>query len=164
MIRARVGVERSIKSAMAAENASSENRPETRAALRNILADFDSAYEAIVDIERQYSTNESYEGLRSSMLNAVATLKEKLARLSEGGVPADKLVTGVRSGFQGLGGFNRYTVLTDGTIRLSAAHSIGPCVKKSKEVGVLVEDFRSDDNEKPCPCGSGKEYFKCHGV
>ena len=93
----------------------------------NLLDNFDGAVEAVLEIEKQWSsTGEDpirREALRSDMAMVRRTVLDEKRR----------------SGFEGFGGFNRYEVDLDGAIRLSAYHSIGRCIEKAKELGIEVK-------------------------
>jgi hypothetical protein len=94
----------------------------------NILQNFEGALEAVYGVEGAYGaalTEEQKYILRDAMGAARTVLQEDQRK----------------TGFQGLGGFNRYVVDKSGLISLSRSHSIGPCVKKAREAGIEIEEF-----------------------
>lgn len=131
---------------------------ETVGRLKNILTDFDAAFKAILELENQTKPRDQRDlqwqhRLKGELEAAAETLRE-----DEGGPVR------VVGGFEGIEGFNRYELLSDGTIRLSAMHTIVP-LARVKKLGVLVQDFYDREAfSGPCPCGSGKPFSRCHGV
>ena len=130
--------------------------------LKSILRDLDAAYRAVVSIEREFSEKAADDirfqyALKDRLEGAVENLR--------GHVPDARSTYHKQiGGFEGLDGFNRYAILDDGTIRMSAAHSIQECRERAKELGILVQDFHDQEAYfGPCPCGNGKKFNECHG-
>ena len=132
------------------------------AELKSILKDLEAAYAAVISVEREFGEKAADDirfqyALKDRLEGAAENLR---AHITEVQSAHHKQV----GGFEGLDGFNRYAILDDGTIRMSASHSIQECRKKAKELGILVQDFHDQEAYfGPCPCGSGKKFNECHG-
>ena len=108
----------------------------------NFLRDFDACVDAVIAIEGAITnriTSEERRGLRQKMSNAFAQLEEQLVLISD--EDREKFGKRVISGFEGLDGFNRYSVRGDGSIGLARSHSIDPCIKKAQELGIDTPEF-----------------------
>jgi len=142
--------------------------------LKNILEDFDETFAAIMAVEKELDSHVDDDeisirmqrsALQNTLREAVEDIRERRELLLKKGKTESDLVRDASDGFEGFGGFNRYTILGDGLVRLYASHSTGPCMQKAKEVGILVQDLHEREEWMgPCPCGSGKEFRRCHGA
>ncbi len=145
----------------------SEKR-ETAARLQSLLKDGEAAFKAVIDVER--AACDTPAGLKA-FDNDVQFHSSKKSQLESAERGLKALTVGKKArlkhfgGFEGKEGWNRYEILSDGTIRLSYAHSFQPCIKKAREVGILVQDLHDTEARMaPCPCGSGKSLRDCHGM
>ena len=105
----------------------------------NLLENFEGCVEAVFAIESAGVGSElSYDDksvLRSQMFSALKRLEEETRDN-----PEDRK-SKVVSGFQGLGGFNRYGVRRDGTIALYKSHAFQDCVAKAVELGIDTPQY-----------------------
>jgi hypothetical protein len=76
--------------------------------------------------ERRILQDQISEALGYLMEQRESVPEEELAKFEKRGI----------TGFQGLGGFNRYAVRGDGSIGLRQSHSFAACIKKAEELGV----------------------------
>jgi len=107
-------------------------------AVPNMLKDFDACVEAVIVIEAEMAGLEQMNDkdkriIREQMPNALATLQERINNMSSDEI---KISRRAKTGFQGLGEWNRYGVRADGSILLSGQHSIDKCIAKAKELGI----------------------------
>lgn len=105
----------------------------------NLLKDFDTCLDVVSAIEKELSENiepEDRRILRQNMSNALADLEEQRDWLSD--EEKESFKKKIVSGFQGLGGFNRYSVCGDGSIGLVQSHSTEPCINKAQELDVAT--------------------------
>ena len=103
----------------------------------NLIENFDACIDIVMQIESKWSQNIGMQErgiLRSQMGDALATLLQRKEGIPE--EEKERFVKRVATGFQGLGGFNRYVVRGDGSIGLLQSHSIGACIKKAQELGI----------------------------
>lgn len=109
------------------EDVSEENENKEKLPPGNLLDNFDGAVEAVLEIEKQWSSTGDDPRHREALRSDMAMVRRSILEEKR------------RSGFEGFGGFNRYQVDLDGTIYLSAYHSIGRCIQKAKELGIEVK-------------------------
>lgn len=142
---------------------------EKKSSFLNLLTDLEKAVWAIIDIESRWKdgnplSSKEREAIRSKIASAASIISRQIEESKQGGLSEEEAIKTAHSGFEGLGGFNRYSVHGDGTICLSAAHSINECIETAKEWGVGINDPHNlEEWRKPCPCGSGEIYGHCHG-
>jgi len=132
-----------IKEGSSIENREGVNHP-------NLLKDFDACVEAVIQIEslnrKEGLTPDERYVLKNEMAEAKTDLLERTNEMDEttrerylkqNAKPAGNFYDGV-TGFQGLGGWNRYGVLVDGTITISRSHAIGSCGEVAEKLGVII--------------------------
>src|SRR3989304_7158340 len=109
----------------------------------NLLTDLEFCLKAVVEIEKQIKGTEvdlkERFALRNNMSNARADLEER--RVAPSSDMMENFVKRTVSGFQGLGGFDRYIVYGNGGMGLLRSHSIGPCVRKAQELNIETPEF-----------------------
>jgi hypothetical protein len=112
----------------------------------NLFDNIDSVIDAVIAIESEVSKNIGIverDVLRREVFNARAKIEETLSLLSD--EEKDRFKNTPEhiwvSGFQGLGGWNRYRVLANGEVRLLKSHSFEKCIKKAQELGIDTPDF-----------------------
>lgn len=108
----------------------------------NILEDLEHSVDMVMQVESEWSKSIEPKDRSILMENislALETLQRKRERLSEEDLLGIK--ERASTGFQGIGGFNRYVVYGDGSIGLSQSHSISACVKKAQELGIKTPEF-----------------------
>lgn len=118
-----------------------ENESQERVKL-NLFQNFDNCVDAVMAIEGEIAgrveKKDSYV-LRQMMSDALAKLDERRDLSSD--EDRKKFEKKMVSGFQGLGGFNRYGVRGDGSIALIRSHSTDACILKAQELGIETPDF-----------------------
>jgi hypothetical protein len=108
----------------------------------NLLENFDQCLDAVEAIEFELSSRHDprhREILREQMGYALAALTERIQ--SADSEEKARLRKRTITGFQGIGGFNRYVVRGDGTIGLLQSHSTTPCLRKAEELGIETPEF-----------------------
>lgn len=108
----------------------------------NLIQNFDECVNVVVEIESKLSREiglKEKQILRGQMGDALGSLMEQGESLSEEDLK--RFRKRVVSGFQGLGGFNRYIVRGDGSIGLKQSHSTGPCIEKAQELGIETPEY-----------------------
>lgn len=112
----------------------------------NILEDFNASVDAVMQVEKQWHTNtdprevlKEKDIIRDQIGMALSVLMQKRESMNEDEISKfnERSVTG----FQGIGGANRYLVYGDGRIGLTQSHSISPCIKKAQELGIETPEY-----------------------
>src|SRR4051812_23810216 len=96
----------------------------------NLLKDFNGCLEVVSAIESQWDSQvgpKERDILRQSLGAALEQLEQKRQNISTDDLK--KFEARAVTGFQGLGGFNRYIVRGNGTIGLTKSHSIEKCIR-----------------------------------
>ncbi len=147
-----------------------KEKKEKKSPFLSVLDDRNKAVYAVVDIESQWKDGrpldpQERQEMEEKVNSAAFAIREQVDTLKKNGLSEKEAKKEVGSSFNGLGGFNRYSVHGDGTICLSSYHSIGPCIEAAKEWGIGVTPEKNDREtwSMPCPCGSGEGYGRCHG-
>lgn len=110
----------------------------------NILDNFDVVFQAISDVEKVITGgHDCYLEESGRLYGRVMSAAEDFRywKLTTSPEELERLKRREMMGFMGMGGINRYIILGDGSIILSAMHSSSETLRKAKELGIDKTEY-----------------------